>query len=168
MEAQGRTFAAGIRAAFGLAYRMTGSHASAEEAVLRAARRGPLPPAELVHAVRGEARALPGRPVRESVARPEAYHAVALGDWEIVERVALRGMTVTEAAADAGTSRADAMLRLQRGMRAARVALEERQARHDAETPAAGALGGDGAAGGLDDPPGDRQAEAASFPGLPR
>ena len=168
MEHGGKGFPAGIRAAFGLAYRMTGSRTSAEEAVIRAASRGELDTTSLVHATRQEARALPGQPVAEAVARPEAYHEVALGDWEIVERVALRGMSVTEAGVDAGVSRADAMLRLQRGMRAARVALEERQARYDAETPAAGALGGDGAAGGLDDPLGDRQAEAASFPGLPR
>ena len=132
--ARGTGFPAGIRAAFGLAYRVTGSHASAEEAVTRAASRGELDPTSLVHATRQEARALPGQPVAEAVARPDAYHEVALGDWEIVERVALRGMSVTDAAADAGVARPDAMLRLQRGMRVARSALEQRQARCDPKT----------------------------------
>ena len=86
MDGEERTLAAGLRAAYGLAFRMTGSQASAEEAVVRAARVGGLETAPLVHAVRAEARALPGSPVPQTVARPERFHAIAVGDWEIVER----------------------------------------------------------------------------------
>src|SRR5262245_56992061 len=96
-----RTFDETVTAAYGLAHRMTGSAACAAEAVVRAARVGGLETAPLVQAVRTEARALPGRPVATPVARPEPFHDVAVRDWEIVERVALRGMTLSEAAADA-------------------------------------------------------------------
>jgi len=158
---------ASIRAAYGLALRMTGSPAAAGEAVVRAVRVGGLEPAPLVQAVRAEARQLPGRPQRVAVSRPDAFHGVALRDWEVVERIALRGMTISEAAEDAGLSRAETIMRLQRGMRAARACLERGQATADTETPAAHALGGDRATRRLDDPARDRQAETAPLSRLP-
>ena len=166
MDVGERTLPASIRAAYGLALRMTGSAAVAEEAVVRAVRVGGLETAPLVQAVRTEARLLPGRPQRVEVSRPAAFHAVALGDWEVVERVALRGLSITDAAEDTGLSRADAIMRLQRGMRAARDCVRGGNAPGDAEPPPAGALGRDGAAGRLDDAARDRQAEAASLSGL--
>ena len=158
MEATLRDSGDGIRAAYGIALRMTGSVAAAEEAVARAARGSDLAPGSLVRAVRREARLLPGRP--EPV-------GVALGDWELVERVALRGMTLTEAAVDAGLSRSDAIVRLQRGMRAACACTERGQAAGDTQATAARALCRDRSSGRLDDPTGDRQAQAASLTGLP-
>jgi hypothetical protein len=163
----GGTFQESIRAAYALAWRMTGSHDAAAEAVVRAARVGGLETAPLVHAVRAEAKALRGRPVEVGVARPDAFHGVAVGDWEIVERVALRGMSVSEAAADARVSRADAMMRLQRGMRAARACIDDRHAPRHAEAASTRALGEDRTAGRLHDPACDREPEAASLPGLP-
>ena len=167
MEATLRDSGDGIRAAYGIALRMTGSVAAAEEAVARAARGSDLAPGSLVRAVRREARLLPGRPEPVGVARPASFHGVALGDWELVERVALRGMTLTEAAVDAGLSRSDAIVRLQRGMRAACACTERGQAAGDTQATAARALCRDRSSGRLDDPTGDRQAQAASLTGLP-
>jgi len=157
----------GIRAAYGLALRMTGSDATAGEVVARAARVAGLEPVPLVRAVRTEARAVTCRPDRVGVPRPHAFQEVDPGDWGVVERIALRGMTVTEAAAATGLSRTDVIARLQRGMRTARACVEGRKAPGDAEPAAAGARGGDRPARRLDDAARHRQAEPAPFSGLP-
>ena len=56
-------------------------------------------------------------------------------EWAVLERVALRGMTVTEAAAALGIDRGEALRLLHRGMLAAGGCLSgERQAGDDAQT----------------------------------
>lgn len=156
-----------IRAAYGLALRMTGTGAIAENVVARAARAAGLEPTPLFRAVRAAARTAGGRTERASVPRPDGFHEVASSDWAVVERIALRGMTISEVAAETGLSRADVIARLQRGMRAARACLEGREAATDAEPSLAGALGGDRAAGRFDDAARHRQAEATPLPCLP-
>lgn len=132
---------AGIEAAYGLAVRMTGSELVAEEIVVRSARRVGTDHVALVRAVRADARDFGTEPSRMAVTRPDRFQAVSAGDWEIVERVALRGMTLTDAAEDAGLSRSEAIVRLQRGMRAGRASLEGRHATDHAQPATVGALG---------------------------
>ena len=156
-----------IRAAYGLALRMTGSSATAEDVVARAARVAGLEPVPLMRAVRTEARQVPGEPERAGVPRPEAFRDVTLEDWDVVERIALRGMTITEAAAGTGLSRADVIARLQRGMRTAGACVESRKETGNAQTAVAGARGDDRPARRLDDAARHRQAEPAPFSGLP-
>ena len=148
-----QTASAGIRAAYGLASRMTNSRAAAEEAVSRAARRSGLEQTPLVRATRAEARGLGGRPQPASVPRPMAFHDVALGGWAVLERIALRGMTISEAAAELGVSRPEVIVRLQCGMRAARGCIEQGEVGDDAQaTTRAAPLGRDRATRGPDDP----------------
>lgn len=157
----------GITAAFGLAVRMTGSRTDAAAIVAHSAAAVGVEPAPLVQAVRRAARLVPRRPDPVAVQRPGDLHEIALGDWAVVERVALRGMTISEAASDTGLPRSEVALRLRRGMIAARDALGSRQAADHAQAARLAALGGDLPAGALDDPPRHREAEPASLSGLP-
>src|SRR5262245_34160936 len=51
--------------------------------------------------------------------RPPAFADVAYAEWSVLERVALRGMSITEAGAAVGVDRREALRRLHRGMLAA-------------------------------------------------
>lgn len=157
---------AGIHAAFSLAVRMTGSRARAGALVEQAASAVGVEQKRLVWAVRRGARAAPREPDGVAVPRPDDLHEVALGDWAIVERIALRGMTVAEAASDTGLSRSEVALRLRRGMIAARDALRGRQATDHPQPAPSSSLGRDLPTCALDDAPGHRQAEPAPLSGL--
>ncbi len=135
----------GITAAFGLAVRMTGSRADAAAIVERSAAAVGVEPGPLVQTVRRAARLVPRRSDPISVERPGDLHEIALGDWAVVERVALRGMTISEAASDTGLPRSEVALRLRRGMIAARDAFGSRQAADHPQPARLAALGGDAA-----------------------
>ena len=125
---------------------------------------------------RGDRRRLPapgaqgGAPSPGGRSRP-GHGAAAAGacrrrrtaEWAVLERVALRGMSVTEAADALGIERREALRLLHRGMLAAGGCLSgERQAGDDAQAVGLDVLGVDLAAGGLDDPARDRQPEPAA------
>lgn len=151
-----------VTAAYSLALRITGDPALAAEATQEAAGRVGTDLVPLLRATRAEARRR--RPRRAAppppVARPAVLAALPHHDWQLVERVALRGMTVTEAAADLGVSRPEVLRRLHRGLAAARVSLGD--ARDDANTARLERLGSDVAAGRLGDTAGDREPEPAA------
>src|SRR5439155_24623802 len=120
------------------------------------------------NAVREEAR--PHRaaaPDPATALRPPRLSSIPIGDWAVLERVALRGMSVTEAADALGIDRRETLLRLHRGLVAARgCLLGDRHAPDDADAVRLEGLGGDRAAGGLDDSTCDRQAEAGAASGI--
>jgi hypothetical protein len=152
-------------AAYGLALRIAGDAEGAAASVEAASRRSPPTAGAFVRAVREEARAR--RPLGVAgasaaiVAPPLAR--VAADDWDVLERVALRGMLVGEAAQEVGLERREALLRLHRGLVAARRGLVGGQeARDDPGAAFVARLRGDLAAGSLDDTLGDRQPEAAA------
>ncbi len=153
----------GIRGAYGIALRITGSPHVAEEIVCAAAAHVGLRAADLVRATRLAARGRQGGHRAAPVPRPASLRAVAADDWAILERVALRGMLVTEAARDEGLERREALRRLRRGLVSAREALA--RAGEPGEHPEAARLdrlGANDAACRLDDAPCDRQPEAAA------
>ena len=89
--------------------------------------------------------------------------SVAIGDWEVLERVALRGMRVGEVAEAVGIDRREALLRLHRGLAAFRTgSAGEREPGDDPDAAARSGLGGDLAAGRFDDLARDRQPEPAA------
>ncbi len=149
----------GIGAAYVLAYRITGSQERAEQSVEAAAAGAGLDPAALLRAARTEARqrrpATPSAPVP----RPEQLHAIAAADWDILERVVLRGMTLTEAAADGGFDRREAPSRLNRAMVAARAALRGGDTRDQAQPVRIDGLDRELPTGSFDDPARDGQPE---------
>jgi hypothetical protein len=153
-------------AGYGLALRVTGEPERAAAAVEAADPLSGRGDAEFLRAVRREARALrpdvPWDP--ETVARPAQLNSLPIADWAVLERVALRGMTVDEAAAAVGIDRREALLRLHRGLVTAGRRL--RQAGDDTDAVRLDGLGGDLAAGGLDDAAGNGQPQAAPVPGL--
>lgn len=150
-----------IRAAYGLALRITSSQERAEASVEAAAAAVGLEPVALLRATRTEARNRRSATPSAPVPRPAQLHPVAAADWEILERVALRGMTVTEAARDAGFDRREALSRLQRGMVAARAALGGGHPCDQAQPVRIDGLDRDVAACRLDDAARDRQPEPA-------
>lgn len=156
-----------LLAGFSLALRITGDEDEARVSVVSAARNAVGDRASLIRAVRVEARsrrktAPPDVPVEQ----PAPFAAVAPEDWQVLERVALRGMNATEAAASLGIDRRDVLSRLQRGLLAARACLaaSKRQLCDDARAVGHEVLRGDRAAGIRDDPVGDRQAQTAAAP----
>lgn len=151
----------GIGAAYVLAYRITGSQERAEQSVEAAAASAGLEPAALVRAARTEARRRRPAPPSAPVPRPEQLHAIAAADWDILERVALRGMTLTEAAGDAGFDRREALSRLNRAMAAARAALGGGDPRDQAQPVRIDGLDRKLPAGRLDDAARDGEPEPA-------
>lgn len=158
------TTAAAVResiplAAFNLALRIIGSERGALDAVAAAAASDP---ADLVRAVRVEARARRGGHVAQVVERPDALASVPAADWELVERVALRGATLAEVATDLGLSIQAAALRLHAGLRLVRDLLGERQADGQQCAPAVGGGGLDRPAHAFRDAARDREPKAAA------
>jgi hypothetical protein len=151
-------------AAYGLALHITGDSESALASVELAAERPAPTEAEFFRTVRREARAQrAAAPDPATLPRPSALSCVSLPDWEVLERVAYRGMTVTEAAAAVGIDRGEALRRLQRGLVAAGDCLaREREPGDDPQPAGLDLLGVDPAAHALDDPARDRQPEAAA------
>jgi hypothetical protein len=136
-----------VDAAYGLALAVTGDEEQAAASVIAAARGGRRTPGRFVRAVREEARARrPASGSREAEPLPSPAASVAPDDWAVLERVAMRGMRLGEAAEALGIDRADALLRLHRGLAAA--GAELRGARARVATSPAGSAGGGGRAGG--------------------
>lgn len=146
--------------AYGLALRITGDELAACDSVVAAARTAGTALAPLVRAVREEARARRVASARESVSRPALLAPVRHEDWEVVERIALRGMTVAEAATDCGLERRETMLRLHRGLSVARDCL--RETRDHAGSSWLERLRANLATGGLGDPARDRETQTAA------
>jgi hypothetical protein len=154
-----------VSAAYGLALRISGSEERAAESVETVSLRPSSSAAAFLADVRREARArrVDMLPDPATAPPPPALHGLPPDDWAVVERVALRGLSLTEAAAALGIERREALLRLNRGMVAARRRLlDEGQSRDDAQAVRLDVLGGDLPAGGLDDAARDRQAEPAA------
>ena len=152
-----------LAAAYGLALRMTGAQDLAVDSVARAARHAPDGRPALFQAVRREARERrPSVAATPPVEKPASLAAVAATDWDVLERVALRGMSATEAAESLGMDRREVLLALQRGLAASRDALCDRQAGDEPNPGRHDGLGGDGASGVRHDPLGDRQAQPAA------
>src|SRR4051794_25303931 len=100
-----------MAAAYGLALRITGARELAVDSVVCAAPRAASGRPALFQAVRGAARERrPAVATTPPVARPASLAAVAAADWAVLERVALRGMSVTEAAESFGIDRREALL----------------------------------------------------------
>jgi hypothetical protein len=151
-----------LAAAYSLALRVAGDEAAAAESVQAALRARPATRGAFVRAVRDEARARRAHdaPPSSSPRRPEG---VAAAEWDVLERVALRGARLAEAADELGLDRREALSRLHRGLLAAGRALgDEREPRDDPRPALGPGLGRDLAAGRLDDPARDRQPETAA------
>jgi hypothetical protein len=147
-------------AAYGLALRVAGDTEAAVASVEAASQRRPPTTGAFVRTVREEARAR--RTTSAGAAASPRLPCVAADDWDVLERVALRGMLVSEAAEAVGIERREALLRLHRGLLAAgRELLGGRQTGEDPDASRGRGLGGDLAAGGLHDPARDRQAQPA-------
>jgi len=159
-----------VDAAYGLALRATGDEQHARASVEAAARAGTDCAATFLSAVRREARArrttLPLDPA--TAARPPQLADMPIGDWEVLERVALRGLTLAEAAVALALDRREVLLRLNRAMQTARRCLVDGgQAGDDPDPVRLDRLRGDATAGPLDDAPRDRESEAAAGRPLP-
>ena len=158
---------AALDAAFSLARRITGSDETACRSVEAAVRRPWQRPAELLGATRSEARARrTSDTCGDAVPRPDRLRSIPPDAWATLERVALRGMTVTEAAADQAVDRREVLLRLREGLVAAREVLldGERDARDDTDAMWGEGLRRDRAAGALGDASRDGEPEAAPCP----
>jgi hypothetical protein len=147
-------------AAYGLALRVTRDEERAVESVDAALqrRRASEAPAVFLGAVRAEARARRAGSADPATApRPQRLAFVPSAEWAVLERVALRGMSVTEAAEAVGIDRREALLRLHRGLVAARTGLlGERKASNEPRAVGRHRLDRDLAACGLDDAARDR------------
>jgi hypothetical protein len=156
-----------VTAAYGLAVRITGDNRTAEEVLERVGY--PVFATGYLNAVRRAARTRRVHPRDDvpSTQRPERMADVAVGDWEVVERVALRGMSLTEVAQVLEIDRREALLRLNRGMRAARERLVGGEARDDPGAAGVGGRGLDRSVRRLDDATHDRQAETAAGRSVP-
>jgi hypothetical protein len=153
-------------AAYGVARRITGAEEHAIASLEAAAVRPPEPAAAFLWAVREEARRRRVRPHDTATApRPSWLAQVSLPDWAVLERVALRGMLVSEAAEAVGIDRRETLQRLQRGLVAVRDCLAERQPGDDAQSTRHDVLGLDLSTRGLDDAASDRQAQPAAAGG---
>lgn len=154
-------------AGYTLALRITGDPTHALAAVACASSFAPGTAGGLIRQIRREARSRASRPGRCAVPKPAELKALDSGDWELVERVALRGMSITEAAVDLGVPPDEAMQRLSRGLRSARACLEPTRER--GQKTNAGwldRLGNQSSAVALGDSPGNRKPKPASCPGL--
>jgi hypothetical protein len=152
-------------AAYGLAVRITQDERRAVGCLELARRQAPGETgAAFLRRVRSVARLHRAAPPDAATAlRPPALADVAYGEWAVLERVALRGMTLTEAAAALEIERGEALRRLSRGLRAARGCLSrDGYSGDDAQAAGDDVLGVDLASRGLDDPPRDRQAQPAA------
>jgi hypothetical protein len=155
-------------AAYALALRVTGDEDCAI-ASIKAAAPGAAhePPQGFLNAVRREARDRRMHvPDPETAPRPPELAHISLADWAVLERVAYRGMTVTEAADAGGIDRGDAIRRLSLGLAAQRDLLRERESRRDTEAVRGEVLRPDFTVGGLDNPARDRQAQPAAAGGI--
>ena len=154
-------------AAYGLALRITRDEEEALATIDSVARLSPeATGAVFLRRVRRAARFRRAVPDPVTAPRPQALSDVSYPEWGVLERVALRGMTVTEAAAALSIERGEALRLLHRGMVAAGGCLSrERQPGDDAQAVGLDVLGGDLASGRGHDPAGDREPEpAAAFP----
>jgi hypothetical protein len=148
-------------AAYGLALRITGDETRAVESVEAAlGRRRPssATPAVFLGAVRAEARTRrAANPDPFTAPRPQRLACVPIDEWAVLERIALRGMSVTEAAEAVGMDRREALLRLHRGLVAAGSGLRgEREASDEPRATGLHRLDRDLAACGLHDATRDR------------
>ena len=160
-----------LLAGFSLALRITGDEDRALASVFSAARNAVGDRSALIRTVRVEARARrSSAPPDTPVERPASFAGVAPDDWHVLERIALRGMSATEAAASLGLERGEVLSRLQRGLLAARACLaaSKRQLCDDARAVRRDGLRGDRASGVRDDPVRNRQAETAAAPLISR
>jgi hypothetical protein len=153
-------------AAYGLALRITRDEEQALATLDSVARLSPeATGAVFLRRVRRAARYRRVAPDPATAPRPPALSDVSYPEWGVLERVALRGMSVTEAAAALGIERSEALRLLHRGMLAAGGCLGHGEAGGDAQAVGLDVLGGDLASGGVHDPAGDREPEpAAAFP----
>ena len=154
-------------AAYGVALRITGDEELAVASVERVTASGisPTSPGTFVCAVRAEARAHrnPATVARETAARPSQLSQIAIGDWAVVERVTLRGLSITETAEALGIGRTEVIRALDRGLRDAHSSLiGNRKARDEAHAARNDRLDGDRPARSLDDATRDRQPQAAA------
>jgi hypothetical protein len=152
-------------AAYGLALRITQDETQAVATLESVTRLAPeVDGAVFLRRVRRAARfRRTAAPDPATAPRPPALSDVSYAEWGVLERVALRGMTVGEAAAALRIERGEALRLLHRGMLAAGGCLSgDRQARGDAQAAGLDVLGGDLAAGGLHDPARDGQPQAAA------
>jgi hypothetical protein len=143
-------------AAYGLALRITDDETAAVESVDAALERSqpsPATPAVFLGAVRAEARSRrTDSPDPATAPRPPRLACVPIGDWAVLERIALRGMSVTEAAEAIGIDRRETLLRLHRGLVVAGSALrDEREASDEPRAAGLDRFDRDGAACGLHD-----------------
>ena len=149
-------------AAYGLALRVTRDETRAVESVeaaLERCRPSSETPGVFLGAVRAEARTRrAGNPDPATAPRPRRLACVPIADWAVLERVALRGMSVTEAAEEVGVDRRETLLRLHRGLVAAGSGhLGERKASDEPRPVRLHRLDRDLAACGLHDAARDRQ-----------
>src|SRR5262245_21439399 len=109
------------RAAYGLAYRITRNEERAVASLESAARvTHDASAAGFLRGVRRAARLRRAFALDAVTApRPPALSDVSYPEWAVLERVALRGMSVTEAADALGIERREALRLLNRGMLAA-------------------------------------------------
>jgi hypothetical protein len=158
-------------AAYGVALRITGDEELAVASVERITASGisPSSPGTFVCAVRAEARAhrSPVPIARETAARPPQLSQIAIGDWAVVERVTLRGLSITETADALGIGRAEAIRALDRGLRDARSSLlapavGSGEARDETHAARRDRLDTERPARSLDDATRDRQPETAA------
>ena len=159
-------------AAYGVALRITGDDEQAVASIERVTASGisPSSPGTFVCAVRAEARAhrSPAPIARETAARPPQLSQIAIGDWAVVERVTLRGLSITETAEALGIGRAEVIRALDRGLRDARSSLlaptnrGSGKARDEAHPARNDRLDSDRPARSLDDATRDRQPQAAA------
>ena len=151
-------------AAYRLSLAITRDEERAVASVEAAARRSSDVTDRFLNVVREEARERrSGAPDPATAPRPPALAHVSYADWAVLERVALRGMTATEAAEAVRIDRGEALRRLHRGLVAARGCLLEGQAGDDAEAVRSDVLRADLAARGLGDPAGDGQPQPAAL-----
>src|SRR5262245_40816034 len=109
-----------VTAAYGFALRVTQDEDRAVASVESAVRLGAATPAGFLRGVRRAARLRRAvAPDPRTAPRAHALSDVSYPEWAVVERVALRGMSVTEAAAELGLDRREALRLLDRGMLAA-------------------------------------------------
>jgi hypothetical protein len=151
-------------AAYALALRVTRDEQRAVASVESALERLADGPAAFLNAVRDEGRLRrAGAPDPLTAPRPANLSGIPFADWAVLERVALRGLTVTETAEALGLERRETLLRLQRGLVAAgRFLRDRRQTGDDANALRLHRLDRDRPAGRFDDPAGDREPEAGS------
>jgi hypothetical protein len=152
-----------VIAAYGLAVRITGDENRAVEVLEATPLRAAPSPVAYLNAVRRAARRRrpSTRPIHESATPPARLADLSVADWEVVERVVLRGMSLTEVAQVLEIDRSETLLRLNRGMLAARDRLLGGKPGDDTHSAGRDRLDGDLPAGRLDDAARDRQAETA-------